>query len=115
MTSSQKTKCHQIIHTSATAAAGVAAGTAQLPCADQFPIAAIEVNMVREIGKVFGQKVTETVAKGIISAVAGATVGRTISQVLVGWMPGIGNTINAATAASVVEAIGWGAASHFDE
>lgn len=114
MTESQKTKCHAIIHTHATAAAGVAGGMAQLPGADNFPLAAIEIAMVTEIGAVFGEAVTKAAAKSIIAAVAGATVGRTVSQFLVGWIPGYGNAINATTAASVVEGIGWGAVKYFD-
>lgn len=39
--------------------------------------------------------------------------GRGISQVLVGWIPGYGNAINATTAAAVTEAIGWAADAYF--
>lgn len=46
---------------------------------------------------------------------AAATVGRTASQVLVGWIPGIGNAINATTAAGITEAMGWLLAKEFDE
>lgn len=115
MTDKQKQKCKMIIHTHATAAAGVAAGMAQLPAADNLPLAGIEISMVSQIGDVFGESVTKATAKGIIASVAGTAVGRTVSQVLVGWIPGFGNAINASTAAGVVEAIGWGAVKYFDE
>ncbi|MGM9798565.1 MAG: hypothetical protein ACI3ZY_13540 [Parabacteroides sp.] len=46
MTDKQKQKCKMIIHTHATAAAGVAAGMAQLPAADNLPLAGIEISMV---------------------------------------------------------------------
>ena len=39
--------------------------------------------------------------------------GRLLSQVLVGWVPGFGNVINASTAAALTEAIGWAADSYF--
>ena len=39
----------------------------------------------------------------------------TASQVLVGWIPGIGNAINATTAAGITEAMGWLLAKEFDE
>jgi uncharacterized protein (DUF697 family) len=31
----------------------------------------------------------------------------------VGWLPGFGNAINAATAAALTEAIGWAAEEYF--
>jgi len=34
-------------------------------------------------------------------------VGRDISQALLGWIPDVGNAINAATAATVTGSIGW--------
>ena len=49
-----------------------------------------------------------------MSGVVGTTVGRVVSQVLVGWIPGVGNAINAGTAASVVEGIGWSVAKTFE-
>lgn len=115
MTESEKSQCHHIIHLNAVAASGVAAGIAQLPGADNLPLAAIEVEMVIALGQVFGISVTKSGAKGIIAGVAGTTVGRTVSQFLVGWVPGLGNAINASTAAGVVEALGWAAADHFDK
>lgn len=36
-----------------------------------------------------------------------------MSQFLVGWIPGIGNAINTATAAGITEAIGWIAVKNF--
>ena len=49
---------------------------------------------------------SKNAATAALSGVIGTAVGRTISQVLVGWIPGLGNAINGATAVSVVEAIG---------
>jgi hypothetical protein len=40
-------------------------------------------------------------------------VGRSISQVLVGWLPIYENIINASTAAGVTETIGWAVAKDF--
>ena len=114
MTSSEKKACHGIIHLNATAAAGVAAGLAQIPGVDNAPLFAIEVEMTIALAKVFGISITKAGAKAVLSGVAGTTVGRAISQVLVGWIPGIGNAINAGTAASVVEGIGWAVAKTFE-
>ena len=41
-------------------------------------------------------------------------VGRTAAQVLCGWVPGIGNAVNAGTAFTITEAIGWILARQFD-
>ncbi len=114
MTENERRRCHYIIHTNATAAAGIAAGLAQLPGVDAAPLAALEVEMVTALGAVFGIKVSNAAAKGVIASVAGTAVGRATSQFLVGWLPGLGNAINATTAAGVVEALGWFAADHFD-
>lgn len=114
MTDKEKKNCHHIIHTNSLAAAGIAAGLAQLPNADIAPLMALEVEMVMALGRVFDISLTQSAAKGLVASLAGATVGRGISQWLVGWIPGWGNAINATTAASVVEALGWAAADHFD-
>ena len=54
---------------------------------------------------------------GIIhtASAAAATIGRTASQVLIGWIPGVGNIINATTAATLTEAIGWIMANEFEK
>jgi len=70
--------------------------------------------MVVALGKVFDINLTESAAKGVIFTGVAATVGRAVSQVLVGWIPGVGNAVNAATAASITEALGWATASRFE-
>lgn len=114
MTESEKKACHGIIHANAVAAGGIAAGLAQLPGVDNAPLVAIEVEMTMALGHVFGINVTKTAAASILSGVVGTTVGRGVSQALVGWIPGFGNAINAGTAASVVEGIGWSVAKTFE-
>lgn len=114
MTDSEKKACHGIIHTNAVAAGGIAAGLAQIPGVDNAPLAALEVEMTIALGKVFGISITKSGAASVLAGVTGTVVGRGISQVLVGWIPGIGNAINAGTAASVVEGIGWSVAKTFE-
>ena len=53
--------------------------------------------------------------KIIHTAAAAAIGGRTVSQFLVGWIPGLGNAINAGTAASITEGIGWYVAKNFSK
>lgn len=114
MTSKQKKECHAIIHTASTAAAGVGAGLAQVPCSDNAVIVPIQLTMVISLGKVFGISLTESAALSALTTAAASTIGRTVSQVLVGWIPGVGNAINASTAAAVTEAAGWAVAKDFD-
>ena len=114
MTDSEKKSCHGIIHTNAIAAGGIAAGLAQLPGVDNAPLAALEVEMAIALARVFDIDLSQTAAAAVLSGVVGTTVGRGISQIVVGWIPGFGNAINAATATSVVEGIGWSLAKTFE-
>lgn len=115
MTSDEHQKCHAIIHTASASAAAVGAGMAQLPGNDNAVITPIQLAMAISLGKVFGVSLTETTAMAAIGSVAANTLGRTASQLLVGWIPGLGNAINAATAASLTEAMGWTPAKQFSE
>lgn len=115
MNAKQKKECHTIIHTASVAAGGVGAGLAQIPGSDNAVITPIQLTMTISLGRVFGKSLSEASAKAALASVAAATVGRTASQVLVGWIPGIGNAINATTAAGITEAMGWLLAKEFDE
>lgn len=108
-----KKKCHAIIHTAATSTAAVGTGLAQIPLADNAVITPIQITMIISLGKVFDLRITEGVANGVIASCAATIAGRGITQVLWGWIPGIGNAINTATAAGLTEAIGWVAAKKF--
>ncbi len=113
MTKSQEKKAKVIIHGASAAAAGVGAGLAQLPGTDNAVIVPIQVGMVVTLGAVFGINLTESAAKATLATATATFVGRGISQFLVGWIPGIGNALNASTAAGVTEAIGWTIAKDF--
>ena len=113
MTSEQQIKCHAIIHTASTSAAAIGAGLAQIPGSDNLIITPIQLAMTISLGQVFGIDLSESSAKAALASAAAATVGRTTAQVLVGWLPGVGNLINAGTAASLTEAIGWMLAEDF--
>jgi len=113
MTSTEKSKCHKIIHMAATSAAAVGAGMAQMPGADVPIIVGIEITMTISLGAIFGISLNESAAKSIVLSTAGTIAGRGISQGLVGWIPGLGNIINASTAFGVVEALGWAIANDF--
>lgn len=101
MTDKQVAACNGIIHT-ASVASGVA-GAIPIPVVDALPISAAQVTMVVGLGKVFGQKIEESVAKSLIAAAASTFVGRN----LVKMIPIVGWGVSAAVAAGVTEAIGW--------
>ncbi len=115
MTDSQRAKCHAIIHTATAAAAAVAGGLAQIPGSDTIPITGAQITMIISLGTVFDISVTEATAKALIAGLGAAAGGRLVSQFLVGWIPGLGNAINASTAVAITETLGWKAADYFEE
>lgn len=115
MTSRETGLCNGIIHSASAAAAAVGGGLAQAPGSDNLIITPIQLTMAVSLGKVFGIDLDQSAAKAAVASATGAMVGRTASQVLIGWLPGIGNIINAATAAAVTESIGWILANEFEQ
>ena len=71
--------------------------------------------MTISLGRVFGKTFTESPALATIGTMTTSTVGRALSQALVDWIPGVGNAINAVTAASVTETLGWLLVEEFDK
>lgn len=113
MTEKQQIKCHSIIHTAAASAAAIGGGFANIPGSDAPILVTLQTTMIVSLGMVFEKKITESLAKSILANFLGATVGKTVANVLVGWIPGFGNAINATTAATLTETIGWAAANEF--
>jgi uncharacterized protein (DUF697 family) len=110
----QNDKIHAVIHTAAAAAAGVGGGLAQVPGADSALIVPIQTAMILSIAQEHEVKITKGAAVDLLLTFSATMAGRAISQVLVGWIPGFGNAINAATAFSLTEAIGWAADTYFE-
>ena len=100
---------HVIIHGATTAAAGVGAGLAQIPGSDAPVLMSIQTAMILGIGQHYGISLTKTAAADLVLTFAASMAGRAVSQFLIGWIPGLGNAINASTAAAITEAIGWSA------
>jgi uncharacterized protein (DUF697 family) len=71
--------------------------------------------MLTAIALEYGIPLTKQMAADLLLTFAATTGGRFLSQVLVGWIPGFGNAINASTAAALTEAIGWAADAYFDD
>jgi uncharacterized protein (DUF697 family) len=107
--SSKNDKIHCIIHGASSAAAAAASGLAQIPGSDNAVITPIQLGMITAIASVHGRDLTEAGALALLTSASAGVVGRTVSQFLVGWIPGLGNAINAATAAAITEGIGWSA------
>ncbi|MDE5558968.1 MAG: hypothetical protein K2J32_14985 [Ruminococcus sp.] len=110
-----KRKCHAIIHTASASAAAIGGGLANIPGSDAPALLAIQTTMIISLGKVFEVSIAEAMAKQMIAEFLGCTVGKTVANILTGWLPGIGNAVNATTAAGITEVIGWAAAKEFDE
>ena len=115
MTSEQKRKCRFIIHGASTAAGAMGGGLAQVVAMDSLIIVPIQVAMVISLGNVFDVKLSKAAAEATVLSASATLVGRATSQVLVGWIPVIGNAINAATAAGITEAMGWAVAGQFEK
>ena len=100
-------KVHLVIHSAATTCGMVGAGLAQAPGSDNLVITPIQISMIIAIGEIHGRKVDKEAALCLLTSQIAGRVGRTVSQILVGWIPGLGNAINAATAFGITEALGW--------
>ena len=114
MTDTQRKECNVAIHTASVVCAAVGAGLAQIPCSDNMIITPIQLTMTLSLARIFGLNMDEATAKAALASATATTVGRAISQVGVGWFPGLGNVVNAVTAASVTEGIGWIIAGDFE-
>lgn len=114
MTDEQQLKCHGIIHTASCAAGLAGTGLAQLPVSDSALIIPIQVTMVISLGAVFGIQLSNSMAESTVTTTAATMAGRGISQLLIGWIPVVGNITNAATAVGITETLGWAVASDFD-
>lgn len=123
MTEDQRTKCHWIIHSAATAAAASAAALAQAPGTDNAVFVGIMSTMTASLAFVFDIDTGVLKTYGlafdnfvmtIMAKAGGLLMSRTISQWCVGWIPFIGNAVNSASMAAMVELIDWKIAKAFD-
>ncbi len=113
MTNTEIGLCNGIIHAASAAAAAVGGGLAQIPMSDNLVITPIQLAMAVSLGEVFGIRLDRSAAEAAVASATAAAIGRTLSQVLAGWIPGVGNIINAVTAAGLTETVGWIMANEF--
>ena len=105
---------HSIIHGFSAVAAGVGGGLAQLPSSDAPVLVSLQSAMILALARRRDVRMDDAAATQLVLTFAATMAGRTLSQWLVGWIPGWGNALNATTAASITEAIGWAAVEWFD-
>ena len=74
---------------------------------------ALQTALIIAIGTEHDCTITKANAKSIMLTLPAGYGGRALSQFLIGWIPGYGNAINATTAATMTEAIGWMADAYF--
>ena len=113
--SSHSQRIHGIIHTASCAASAVGAGLAQVPGSDAPVLMAIQTTMILAVAEEHRVSMTRVAAADLLLTFAATAAGRGVSQVLVGWIPGLGNLINASTAAALTEVVGWAADAYFTE
>ncbi len=109
----QAEKIHAIIHGAAAAAAAIGGGLAQAPGSDSALITPIQAAMIAALGIEHATPLSKSAAAELLLPFTAAALGRGISQFVIGWLPGVGNVVNAATAAGLTEAIGWAADAYF--
>ena len=115
MTDVQKIKCDEIIQQAATVGATAAASLSQLPGSDKNILIGIQISMVLRLAEVFEKSLTELTAKTLVVSVLATHTGRIASQLLLGWVPFVGNVLNAGTAFTLIRKVGWTIAQDFDK
>lgn len=108
-------KIHGAIHTAALAAAAIGGGLAQLPGSDAPILVKIQTAMIIAIAREHRVEISTTTAAKVLLTFSATYIGRVASQWLLGWIPVLGNSINATTAAALTEAIGWAADGYFQK
>ncbi len=110
---SKRQKVHGIIHLASASAGLVGAGLAQIPGSDWPVLVVIQNAMIIALGREHGVQLTKQAAADLLLTFTASVGGRALSQFLIGWIPGLGNAVNASTAAGITEAIGWAANAYF--
>jgi uncharacterized protein (DUF697 family) len=113
LTYDEKVKCNAIIHTASVATGAM--GIIPIGPADTLMITPTQITMIISLGAVFNIRVTESVAKSILSGLALGIAGRFVASTLLNFIPIVGWIIKGGTAAGLTEAIGWAAVAHFQD
>ncbi|MDZ4705772.1 MAG: DUF697 domain-containing protein [Saprospiraceae bacterium] len=68
-----------------------------VPIADIFAVSAIQLDMVRQLSRVYGLNFSETQGKAIVTALTSSTLARAGARSLIKLLPGIGTIIGGIT------------------
>ncbi len=101
----RRARCETIVHASSVAA-GAAASVALIPGSDAVAIMPIQVAMVAAVAREYGIEPSASLVKSVIYASLGSILGKAGAGFLVRWTPVAGNTVRAAVAFGVTEALG---------
>jgi len=113
LTYDEERKCNAIIHTASVAAGAM--GIIPIGPADTLMITPTQIAMIISLGAVFNIRVSENIAKSLLSGFAASFVGRFVASTLLNFIPFLGWAIKGGTAAGLTEAIGWAAVAHFQD
>ena len=115
---STKQKVHAIIHEASDACARIDGGRARVAEADSETIVPIQINMITAIALEYGVKMADTAAADLLLTFSATVKNRQLPfnrQALVGWLPGIDNSMDDSAMAAFTEAVGWTANSYFEQ
>ena len=111
MTQEQKEQCQVIIHSAATAAAGV--GLSPIPVSDMVALIGIHSAMIISLGQVFDLEIDKSYAKQIAKAAMANYLIKLAPCQMLKFIPFVGIAINASVAFAMTAALGWDVARDF--
>ena len=96
---SKDERAKTVIRNYALSAAGVA--VEPIPIIDSILLAPIQIAMVIHLGKIYGKKITKSIAGGLVNTVGLAFIGNQLFLLIVGFFPGIKQIIGPSVAFSL--------------
>lgn len=97
-------RAETVIRNYALSAAGIA--VEPVPIVDSVLLAPVQIAMVVHLGKIYGKTITKSLAKGLVNTIGLSFVGNELFLLLVGFFPGIKQTLGPAIAYSLTRVSG---------
>ncbi len=95
-----------LVQVNTIAAGTLAASMAQIPFADAAPLALNDAVMIIGIADIYGVQLGKSAALSMVGAIAANQAGTSLFKAAVGWIPLLGNGVNASVAVATTEATG---------